>query len=249
MNTYNQILNRVNSKKASFVILIDTENISTDKLPIFVTKCVESEVDFIFIGGSLLLDMQFDQKIKTIKKFAESIPVIIFPGALNQLSGSADAVLFLSLISGRNPEHLIGNQVLAAPMIKKLSLEAISTAYMLIESGQTTSVEFISGTNPIPRDKADIAIAHAMAAELLGFKLIYLEAGSGAEKTVPDEMIRKVSHATKVPLIVGGGIKSPESANQKVSAGADIIVIGNHFEKNNDSVFLKEFSLAIHSKS
>ncbi len=248
MKIYNYILNRITNKHASFAILIDTDNISKDKIPGFIEKCVESEVDFIFIGGSLLIDTEFDQKVRLIKQYSSTLPVIIFPGSLSQVSRHADAILFLSLISGRNAEHLIGQQVLAAPMIKKLELEAISTAYMLIESGQTTSVEFMSGSSPIPRNKPDIAMAHAMAAELLGFKSIYLEAGSGAEKSVPVEMIERVSHSIKIPLIVGGGIVSPEIANQKVSAGANIIVVGNHFENNIETGLLKEFSYAIHSK-
>jgi len=174
------------------------------------------------------------------------LPVVIFPGALNQISGYADAILYLSLISGRNAEYLIGNQVVAAPIIKHLNLEAISTAYLLIESGQKTSVEFMSGTSPIPRDKTDIAVAHAIAAELLGFKLLYLEAGSGAKKTVPELMVETVCRSVKIPVMVGGGIKSPDVANQKVKAGADIVVVGNHFEKNANNKIIKQFAEAIH---
>jgi phosphoglycerol geranylgeranyltransferase len=232
---------------ASFVILIDPDKIDTSVIPAFIDKCVSAGIDLFFIGGSLLNGTEFDTKVKLIKSSAKNIPVIIFPGGVNQLSVHADALLYLSLISGRNADYLIGNQVLAAPVIKKSNIEVISTAYMLIESGQTTSVEFMSGTKPIPRDKPDIAIAHALAAEYLGFKVIYLEAGSGAKQSVPEEMIGGVAQSVKLPLIVGGGIKSPEDAHKKVQAGANLIVVGNHFENNNDSALLKDFASAIHS--
>ncbi|KAA3613270.1 MAG: geranylgeranylglyceryl/heptaprenylglyceryl phosphate synthase [Calditrichaeota bacterium] len=236
-----------NSAKAAFVILIDPDKIENENIPGFIERCISAGVDIFFIGGSLLNGNEFDNKIKLIKSHAENIPVIIFPGNVNQLSQYADALLYLSLISGRNPDYLIGNQVLAAPVIRKSKIESISTAYMLIESGKTTSVEFMSGTKPIPNDKVDIAIAHALAAEYLGFKVVYLEAGSGAKNSVPEDMIKGVSHSISLPIIVGGGIKSPDEANQKVLAGANIIVIGNHFEKNNNSSILQEFSSAIHT--
>ncbi len=234
--------------EAAFVILIDPDKITAPDIPPFIERCISSGIDMLLIGGSLLNGNEFDSKVKLIKSSAQNTPVIIFPGGVNQLSVHADALLYLSLISGRNADYLIGNQVLAAPVIKKSKIEVISTAYMLVESGQTTSVEFMSGTKPIPRDKTDIAIAHALAAEYLGFKVIYLEAGSGAKQSIPEEMVRGVSHSVDLPIIVGGGIKSPETANKKVLAGAHIIVVGNHFETNNDSALLKEFAAAIHAK-
>ncbi|MDD8019492.1 MAG: geranylgeranylglyceryl/heptaprenylglyceryl phosphate synthase, partial [Bacteroidota bacterium] len=148
--------------------------------------------------------------------------------------------------SGRNPQHLIGDQVAAAPIIKKIGLEAISTAYMLIESGKTTSAEFMSNTRPLPRHKPDITVAHALAAEILGFKMIYLEAGSGAQMSVPEEIIIAVKKYCTVPLIVGGGITTPEEAQKKVRAGANFIVTGNVLEKNGSTNLMKEFAQAIH---
>jgi putative glycerol-1-phosphate prenyltransferase len=158
----------------------------------------------------------------------------------------ADALLFLSIISGRNADHLIGQHVLAAPAIRQLGLEAISTGYMMIESDRVSSAEFISNTRPIPRNKPDVAAAHAMAAELLGMKLIYLEAGSGAGLQVPCEIVRAVSRAVSLPIIVGGGIRSPEDAAALVNAGASIIVIGNHFEEEEHRKQLGVFARAIH---
>lgn len=245
MKTYQYILNIIKSKGTCFTILIDPDNITGNDICNFMEKCNQADVDLIFVGGSLMLDVQFDQKIQSIKSYS-SIPIVIFPGGITQVSHHADALLFLSLISGRNPEYLIGSQVTAAPIIKKYGIEAISTAYMLIESGQTTSAEFMSGSKPIPRNKIDIAVAHAMAAELLGFKFIYLEAGSGAEKSVPSEMIAGITKVIDIPLIVGGGIRTPEEANEKAIAGASIVVVGNHFESVNDLSLINEFSQAIH---
>jgi putative glycerol-1-phosphate prenyltransferase len=173
---------------------------------------------------------------------------VIFPGGVMQISPSADAILFLSIISGRNPQHLIGDQVLAAPIVKRIGLEAISTAYMLVESGRTTSAEFMSNTQPLPRHKPDIAVAHAMAAEILGFKMIYLEAGSGAEQSVPEEMIGAIAKHCSVPLIVGGGLRTPDDARKKVQAGAKFIVTGTVLEKNDNVSLIKEFASAIHTK-
>jgi phosphoglycerol geranylgeranyltransferase len=246
MNIYNFLLQRKNQRKKTFALLIDPDKISKTEIPLFLDTCIKGNVDIILIGGSLMINSEFDQKIQGIKDLAKDLPVVIFPGGLNQISKYADAILYLSLISGRNAEYLIGNQVIAAPIIKHLNLEAIATAYLLIESGQKTSVEFMSGTSPIPRDKTDIAVAHAMAAELLGFKLLYLEAGSGAKKSVPELMIKTVCQSVKIPVMVGGGIKSPEVANDKMKAGADIIVVGNHFEKTANNNLIKEFAKAIH---
>ncbi len=249
MNILNSFEKIKKNNQPAFVILMDPDKIEDNDVPGFIEKCSEAGVDMFFIGGSLLNGNQFDQKVKLIKSYAKSIPTIIFPGGINQLSVYADALLYLSLISGRNADYLIGNQVLAAPVIKKSKIEAISTAYMLIESGQTTSVEFMSGTKPIPRDKTDIAIAHALAAEYLGFKLVYLEAGSGAKKSVPEHLIKGISLSINLPIIVGGGIKTPEDAHNKILAGADLIVVGNHLEQYSDQIFLNEFSLAVHNKT
>jgi putative glycerol-1-phosphate prenyltransferase len=159
----------------------------------------------------------------------------------------ADAILFLLLISGRNPEHLIGNQVTAAPIIKRIGLEAISTGYMLIEAGKTTSAEFMSNTKPIPQNKPDIAVAHALAAEFIGMKLLYLDSGSGADFPVPDEMIQKIAKHSSLPMIIGGGIRNPEVAREKVKAGASFVVTGTINEQNSNHSLVREFAEAVHS--
>lgn len=245
MNIYQTLLSRKASKGAGYFVLIDPDKIDADKLPSFITQATEAGVDAFLVGGSLIVDDSFEQCIRTIKNHTK-IPVVIFPGGVMQISKEADAILFLSLLSGRNPEHLIGSQVLAAPIVKKIGLETISTAYMLVESGKTTSAEFMSNTRPLPRHKPDIAVAHALAAEMLGFKMIYLEAGSGAEQSVPDEMISAIAKHCQLPLIVGGGVKNPEDAHFKVRAGASFIVTGTVLENNGNTNLIKEFAAAIH---
>jgi phosphoglycerol geranylgeranyltransferase len=164
-----------------------------------------------------------------------------------QVSPLADAILFLVLISGRNPDYLIGNQVIAAPIIRRSGLEALSTGYMLVEAGNTTSAEFMSNTKPIPRDKPDIALAHALAAELIGMKLLYLDAGSGARESVSDDMLRTIAQRCSLPIIVGGGIRTPEEARKKVEAGASFVVTGTITELNNHHSFIREFAEAVHT--
>ena len=212
----------------------------------FIRDATEAGADGFLVGGSLLLSNEIDKLIQLIKSNT-SLPVIIFPGSLFQISPVADAILFLLLISGRNPEHLIGNQVTAAPIIKKVGLEAISTGYMLIEAGKTTSAEFMSNTRPIPQNKPDIAVAHALAAEYIGLKLLYLDAGSGAELPVPDEMIQKIAKYSSLPMIIGGGIRNPDVAREKVQAGASFIVTGTINEENSHHTLVREFAEAVHS--
>jgi putative glycerol-1-phosphate prenyltransferase len=194
-----------------------------------------------------MLNGDFEGFIRKVRG-ATSLPIIIFPGSINQVSSSADAILFLSVISGRNPEHLIGKHVLSAPLIKRVNLEAISTGYILVESGTSTTAQYMSGSSPIPRNKPEIAAATALAAEYLGMKLVYLEAGSGAQQTVPKEMVKAVSAICSIPVIVGGGIKTPKAAREKVDNGAKIIVTGNFFEEENNWDMIKEFSEAVHKK-
>ncbi len=245
MSIYESLLATSKSKGAGYFVLIDPDKISSEKLPSFVEQATEAGVDAFLIGGSLIVDDSFERCIKTIKLHTK-VPAVIFPGGVMQISPSADAILFLSIISGRNPQHLIGDQVLAAPIVKRIGLEAISTAYMLVESGRTTSAEFMSNTQPLPRHKPDIAVAHAMAAEILGFKMIYLEAGSGAEQSVPEEMIGAIAKYCSVPLIVGGGLQTPDEARKKVLAGATFIVTGTILEKDSSVHLIKEFASAIH---
>ena len=187
-------------------------------------------VHMIFVGGSLVMS-SISHAIDVIKSVYTG-PVILFPGNANQVSANADAILFLSLISGRNAEFLIGNQVLSAPVIKNSGLEAIATGYMLIDCGKTTSVEYMSNTQPIPYDKPDIAVATAIAGEMLGLKALYLEGGSGAQSFVNPEIISAVKKSCSIPLIVGGGIRSCESLRNVFDSGADIAVVGTIIEKN-----------------
>ena len=224
-------------------VLIDPDKISVIECSIIAAKAAASSIDFFFIGSSIITGNNFEQCISVLKNFP--LPVIIFPGNINQISDKADGLLFLSLISGRNPEMLIGRHVLAAPVLRKTSLEIIPTGYMLIDSGSPTSVSYMSGTVPIPRDKDDIAVCTAMAGEMLGLKLIYLDAGSGARFPVNEKMIEAVKKNINIPLIVGGGIKTSEKTFEICRAGADIIVIGNALEKDPD--LIAELSSVVHS--
>lgn len=233
-------------KKAGYFILIDPDKMPFEKLPGFVECAKGLGVDAFLVGGSLLLTADYDVFLKTLKSHSGEVPLILFPGGIQQVSANADALLFLSLLSGRNADHIIGTQVLAAPIIHRLQLEPISTAYLLVESGRTTAAEFMSGTTPLPRHKPEIAMAHALAASYMGFKLIYLEGGSGADQSVPDEMIAYVSRAVRTPLIVGGGIRTPEDAARKVEAGASFIVTGNILETQKDPGLMEAFVAAIH---
>lgn len=240
-----QLLQIHEQRGAGYLVLIDPDKWPASRLPEVAAAAGEQGADAVLIGGSLLMKPNFDDLVLAIKQAAK-VPTILFPGSTIQISRHADAILFLSLVSGRNPNYLIGEQVLAAPVIKYLGIEPIPTAYMLIESGRTTSAEFMSATRPIPRDKNDIAIATALAAEFLGFRLIYLEAGSGAEKPVPPEMVAAVSSFANIPVIVGGGIRTPEAAAERVAAGAAFIVTGNILEKDGHSQLIQEFASAIH---
>jgi phosphoglycerol geranylgeranyltransferase len=200
-------------------------------------------VSVILIGGSFIAHDGFDEAVKAVKGRVRR-PVLLFPGGSRQVSKYADGILFMSLLSGRNPQYLIGEQVMAAPIVKRLRLPYLSMAYLLIESGSVTSAEFVSDTKPIPRDKPKFAAAHAMAAELFGMQAVYLEAGSGAKLEVPEEMIRMVSRSVEIPVIVGGGITTPELAAKAAKAGAKAIVVGTAVEKNGADV-LREMVEAV----
>ncbi len=246
------------AQRAGYWVLIDPDKWEFKQLAGIATAAGESGADAILIGGSLLLTSNFDEVVQTIRAAAK-VPCLIFPGSALQISRYADAILFLSLVSGQNPSYLIGEQIKAAPLIKHLGLEAIPTGYMLIESGRVTSAEFMSHTRPIPRDKNDIAKATALAAEYLGMKLIYLEAGSGAQHPVPLEMIRAVASYVHVPVIAGGGIRTPDWAEQCVEAGASFVVTGNILERSGgmparhspptDFNLMRSFAEAIHNAS
>lgn len=245
MKVYDYLMATRERRGAGYLVLLDPDKEEVARAAARAERCQEAGVDALLVGGSLLLTPAFEQLLAELKKRLH-IPLIIFPGGVRQVSRHADAILFMSLVSGRNPEHLIGDQVVAAPLVKACGLEPIATAYMLIESGQTTSAEYMSNTRPIPRRKPDIAAATALAAEFLGMKLIYLEAGSGAAHSVPPEMIKAVSSYVTLPVVVGGGITSPEEARAKVDAGASFVVTGNVLEGSNDVQLVRRFAEAVH---
>jgi len=229
------LLELIDKKKKgikSFAVLIDPDKVDDlGNVVKLVNLCVENKVDYIFVGGSLIVNDNFSNVISTIKSNS-NIPTIIFPGNNIQIDPSADAILFLSLISGRNPDMLIGQHVLSAPILKRSKLEVIPTGYMLINSGNQTSASYMSNTTPIPGNKPTIASSTAMAGEMLGLQMIYLDAGSGANEPVSQKIISNVKRCIDIPLIVGGGINSIGKANNAIEAGADLIVIGNAIEKN-----------------
>ncbi len=229
-------------QEKQFAVLVDPEYCDDIVLKNLVSLASASAVDYIMVGGSLLVNDNLDRCVQLIKRETQ-LPIILFPGSEMQINGKADAILLLSLISGRNPEMLIGKHVSAAPYLKASKLEIISTAYMLIESGNSTTALYMSNTTPIPRSKDDIAVCTAMAGEMLGMKMIYMDAGSGAEYPVPVSMIKSVKEQTAIPLIVGGGIRSPEIAHESCKAGADMIVVGTAIE--NDIELISEISKAI----
>lgn len=246
MTIYQDILNRTEQGRKQLAVLVDPDKLANKEVESIAINAAKSGVDYFFVGGSLVVNNDLDHCIKTLKANSE-IPVILFPGNNMQLSWKADAILFLSLISGRNAEMLIGLHVIAAPYLKLSPLEVISCGYMLIESGKSTAVQYMSNTMPIPSDKLDIAICTAMAGEMLGLKLIYLEAGSGAQNCVPLSMIEQVKQNISIPLITGGGLRTPENVSEAAVAGADIIVVGNAFEKN--SGLISEMADAVHKVS
>jgi putative glycerol-1-phosphate prenyltransferase len=228
---YAQLDQLKKERKKSFALLIDPDKPQKEELLNLIQLANKEGVDFFFVGGSLLTNGSLEECILTIKANS-SIPVVLFPGNGLMVNKNADAILLLSVISGRNPEMLIGKHVEAAPSLKRSKLEVIPTGYMLIESGKPTSVSYMSNTTPIPADKADIAACTAMAGEMLGLKLIFMDGGSGAHNSVQPEMIKLVSSNIDVPLIIGGGIRSAEMALEKLQAGADLIVVGNAVEKD-----------------
>ena len=232
MNIYQHILDKKDKKKKLFAVLIDPDKQDKKKLINTIEKANHAKVDLFLIGGSILKKDTLDDCLNLLQEHSK-IPTILFPGSTMQVNNKADGLLFLSLISGRNPELLIGKQVVSAPIIKESSLEVLSTGYMLIDGGATTTVSYMSNTTPIPRNNDDIALCTAIAGEMLGLKLIYMDAGSGAKKPISEKMINTVHKNIKVPLIIGGGIDSEDKALASCQAGADIIVVGNAIEKNN----------------
>ncbi|QMW02337.1 geranylgeranylglyceryl/heptaprenylglyceryl phosphate synthase [Spirosoma foliorum] len=237
--------NRLSGQKA-IGVLLDPDKIEQNALVNLLSRTIEYPIDFFLVGGSLVTDYLHKELIAAIRQHT-NIPVILFPGNPLHIEPSADAILFLSLISGRNPEFLIGQHVIAAPLLKKSGLEILPTGYMVVDSGTQTTVSYISGTMPLPHDKPGVAACTAMAGEMLGLQLMYLDAGSGARRPVSPEMIAAVRAVVDLPVIVGGGINSGEKAYQALKAGADMIVIGNGIEQDPDllpqlSTVVREFN-------
>jgi putative glycerol-1-phosphate prenyltransferase len=240
-----QLLEVAERRGAGYLVLLDPDRVPLDELEERAALCVEAGADAILVGTSLTLLIDHTAVYQAIRQRVQ-VPVITFPGSGSHVSPLADAVLFLCMVSSRNPELLIGEQVRTAPLLKACGVEVIATAYLLIESGTLTSVQFMGNTLPIPRAKNDIAMAHALAAEYLGMKLVYLEAGSGAAESVPDGMVRAVADYVGLPVVVGGGIRDPRTARAKVEAGARFVVTGTVVEE--DSGRLRELSAAVHLK-
>ena len=232
------------NKLKKFAVLIDPDKVTPESLIRTIDLSVKSGVDYFFLGGSLLVNDTINECIDVIKSSCD-IPVIIFPGSAMQINAKADAIFFLSLISGRNPDLLIGQHVVAAPILKSSHLEVIATGYIIVDGGNITTVSYISNTSPVPAHKDDIAMCTAMAGEMLGLKVIYMDAGSGAAQPIRESMVAAVAENISIPIIVGGGITTPERASSICRAGADIIVVGNAVEK--DPQLIPDIARAIHS--
>lgn len=243
MPVYQSLLEKKQNGRKSFAVLVDPDKVSASSLQELVALAVDAQVDYFFVGGSLVISDHLDECIQQIKSSC-TIPVLLFPGSPSQISKYADALLYLSLLSGRNADLLIGQHVVSAPFVKKSGLEIVSTGYLVVDGGAATTVSYISNATPIPADKPDIAMCTAMAGEMLGMKLIYMDSGSGAKKAIAEEMIHTVATNIDVPLIIGGGIRDAEKAYLDCRAGADVIVVGNAIEK--DPSLISEISAAIH---
>ena len=241
---YHSLVERKQQHRKSFAVLIDPDKVNNSNLLPLIEMAVAARVDYFLVGGSLVISNYLDECVQMIKRSC-NIPVILFPGSPNQVSKYADALLYLSLISGRNADMLIGQHVISAPLVKQSGLEILSTGYMVVDGGAPTTVSYISNASPLPADKNEIAVCTAMAGEMLGMQLIYMDAGSGAKRPITESMIEKVAHSIQVPLIIGGGITDPEKAYLNCKAGADVIVVGNAIEKN--ASLIKEMASAVHS--
>ena len=244
MNIYNHIIKSKKAGKKLFALLVDPDKQDANTLISTIEKAKLAKPDFFFVGGSLLTNDSLDSCIHTIKSNCD-IPVVLFPGNAMQVNDKADGILFLSLISGRNADMLIGKQVITAPILKQSSLEVLPTGYMLIDSGKPTTASYMSNTIPIPADKNAVAACTAMAGEMLGLKLIFMDGGSGAQNPISEKMIATVRQAVDCPIIIGGGISNGKKATTNCKAGADIIVVGNAIEK--DENLISEIANAIHN--
>lgn len=241
---YDQFETARKQKRKCFALLIDPDNVDPSHLLRLKSYILESAIDFIFLGGSLVRRDNLDDCARFFKENF-SIPLVLFPGDHYQITPRADAILFLSLISGRNPDLLIGKHVLAAAHLRRSRIEVLSTGYLLVDGGTPTAVSYMSQTLPIPNNKPEIAVSTALAGEMLGMKLIFMDAGSGAGQSVSAEMVQQVKNEINIPLIVGGGIRDGETALKLCKAGADVIVVGNAIEKDPERII--EISSAIDS--
>ena len=237
-------MKRNNMNKKGFAVLLDPDKLDPQKLDERIAAIKDSSVDYIFVGGSLISTDNMDMVLTKLSELTD-IPKILFPGNSLHVHPKADGILLLSLISGRNPEFLIGQHVIAAPMLKRSGLDILPTGYILVDGGRPTTVSYISNTTPVPADKPDVAAATALAGEMLGLKYIYLDSGSGALYPVREDTIRMVKNTVNIPVIVGGGMRTKEDVYKALSAGADIIVVGNAIEKNAE--FLQEVSTTVGS--
>ncbi len=245
MSTVLQMLDRSRAEgRKLLAVLIDPDQAQdAERLERTIQNACMAKADLLFVGGSLLMTDAFDACVKRVKELSDR-PVVLFPGSPAQLSAHADALLFLSLISGRNAELLIGHHVTAAPRVKALGIEAIPTGYMLVDGGRATTAHYVSQTSPIPHDKPGIAACTALAGELLGMRTMYMDTGSGAKKTVSAEMTAAVRASVSCPIIVGGGIRDAAAARLLCDAGADVIVVGTAVEEDPETVFA--LSEAVH---
>lgn len=238
---YSQLQALKQQNRSGFAVLADPDKIAPADMQYLARLCNDAQVDYLFMGGSLLMAHQMELCIQRFKTESD-IPVILFPGSPAQVTPYADALLYLSLISGRNADMLIGQHVVSAPIVKASGLEVISTGYMIIDGGMQTTVSYISNAQPIPSDKPEIALCTAWAGELQGKHVIYMDAGSGARKPISVEMIKKVSSNIEIPLFVGGGILTPEKVYENCKAGANIVVVGNAIER--DPLLIRDMAQA-----
>jgi phosphoglycerol geranylgeranyltransferase len=236
---YNNILDDSIKKVKKLAVLIDPDQINQDDLRLTIEKSVSENIDYFFVGGSLLFQDCLNEALELINELSD-IPTIIFPGNDLQINDKADAILYLSLISGRNPEFLIGKQVISAPLLSQADIEVIGTGYILVNGGQPTAASYMSNTQPIPYDQTNIAVSTALAGQFLGHKLIFMDGGSGAEKPISSKMISSVKKHLNIPLVIGGGIRTVEQVKSAYDAGADIVVVGNAIEK--DVNFISEIA-------
>lgn len=243
-----RLLENLKDRSANFFVLLDPDSLPSNKVIDSGVAAARGGADALLLGGSFIGNPDFHHIAQEIRK-ETGIPLILFPGGCSHVTPGPDAILFTSLLSGRNPQYLIDEQVKGAVLVRKAGMEAIPTAYLLVESGRTTAVEYISNTRPLPSDKPALAAVHALAAEMMGMRWVYLEAGSGAQNPVPVEMVQAVRFGADLTVLCGGGLRRPEDAAARVRAGAQGIVVGNFFEKTESLSLFSEFSEAVHGPS